>query len=86
MIIPIDDKYRLKTDANQWMVQSKAMKNGKVKWKGVSYQANARQAAASLAERMVRESEAETLADALEDVKRVTDTLTRALTPHVEIV
>ena len=83
MIIPIDDKYRLKSDINQWMIQKKIKPNKKNPdgWESFKYFNNPSQAVTALAAVMVRTSDASTLTDALAEVDRVTQALVGALTP-----
>ena len=93
MIIPIDEKYRLKSDTNQWMIQkSKQVKDKETgelvtKWDGCKYFSNPSNMVSALAQMMIRESEAQTLVDALAEVDRVTAHLLTALAPvfHVEV-
>ena len=87
MIIPIDSKYRLKSDTNQWMIQKfrtrKDRKTGEIvdDWEAVKFFSNPSNMVNTLAQMMIRESEAQTLTDALAEVDRVTTSLLQALTP-----
>lgn len=97
MIIPINDKYRINSDKYQWIVQkyssytatkdSKTAKAGELveKWDGILFYTSLSSLAAGLSERMLRESKAEGLAEAMEEVKRVSSTLSEALAPHFEV-
>ena len=80
MIIPINQQYRITTDPYQWIIQTKRTKYGKEEWRAETYHPTFESALQSLGELLVRQSNAETLADALEAVKTVTTQLSQALT------
>ena len=80
MIIPINDKFRITSDRHQWMVQEKRTRQGNPKWESRQFYPTFQMALGWLGERLVRESKAETLAEALVDVRNVTTMLSRALT------
>ena len=84
LIIPINNKYRIASDSNQWIVQSKRTRNGLLEWEARCFYSTFRMALGSLGELMVRESKAETLAEALIDVENITTMLSLALTPFIE--
>ena len=86
MIIPIDQQYRIATDPYQWIVQKKRTRNGKEEWQSQTYHSTFESAVRELGERMVRESKANTLVDALADLEKITTTLSQALTPHSELI
>lgn len=84
MILPINDKYRIKTDSNQWMVQKYGgvvQKTQEEIWTGVLYYSNIEALVKGLSERMLRESGVDTLALALKEVESVATTLSSALSP-----
>ena len=86
MIIPIDDKYRLKSDINQWMIQKfSPTKRDPDEWKSFKYFHNPQEAVNALLQMQIRGSDAQTLVDALVDVKRLTRSLLDALTPYFEV-
>ena len=80
MIIPINQQYRITTDPYQWIIQTKRTKYGKEEWRAETYHPTFESALQSLGELLVRQSNAETLADALDAVKTVTTQLSQALT------
>lgn len=80
MIIPINRSYRLASDEHQWMVQRARNYKGSTRFEAVGFYATLEGAIEGLRERMVRASTAETLADAMADMKNVSATLSRALT------
>ena len=84
LIIPINNKYRIASDPNQWIVQSKRTRSGLLEWEARYFYSTFRMALGSLGELMVRESKAETLAEALIDVENITTMLSLALTPFIE--
>ena len=86
MILPINDQYRIASDSRQWMIQASRMKNGESVWESKLYFGTFKSALNELGELMVRESEADTLVDALADVEKVTTILSHALTPHSESI
>ena len=86
MVIPINDHYQIASDARQWMIQEARKRNGRTVWQSKYYFGTFESAVKDLGELMVRESEAQTLADALDDVEKVATTLSQALTPHSELI
>lgn len=82
MNIPIDDRFRLSSDELSWRIEQQR-KNGE--WRPVEYHTTIQAAVNSLSQRMLRTVDAQTLADALVQVERVTTTLTRALAPHYKV-
>lgn len=92
MILPIDDQWRIKSDAFCWHVQKYQgiPERGKFKgipqWKSVRFYQSLNKAVYGLAELFIQTSDATTLASALDAVQDVSDRLTRALAPHIEIV
>ena len=84
MIIPINEQYRFTTDIYQWIIQKKRTRCGEEDWKAETYYPSFESALQSLGELMVRQSKAETLADALVDVRNITITLSQALTPQLQ--
>ena len=85
MNIDLGRGYRLGTDKYQWIIQKKANRKNKEtgevteEWRNVSFHANPTQAVNFHADRLLRASDAETLTEALEEVKRITTELTNAL-------
>ena len=86
MIIPINSQYQIHSDRYQWIITKSRFRNGKKEWQRESFYRSFDHALRSLGEQMVRESEANTLVDALEAVEKVTATLSQALTPQIEQV
>ena len=86
MLIPINERFRIASDARQWMIQEARKRNGRTVWQSKYYFGTFESAVKDLGELMVRESEAQTLVDALDDVEKVTTTLSQALTPHSELI
>jgi len=87
MILPVNDQYRIKSDSRQWMVQTpiKVSKKYPDGWKSTSFYISLPQLVNALCDRMLRESEAAGIAEALEENKRILRTLTQALAPHYEV-
>jgi hypothetical protein len=86
MIIPINEQYRITSDPFQWIIQKKRTRNGREDWTSQTFHLSFSSALQSLGERMVRESNASTLSEALADVKAITTTLSQALTPNSDEV
>ena len=86
MIIPINEKYRLKSDINQWMIQkfSPTVKEPD-NWKSIKYYTDPSNAVTELAQMSIRESDATTLAEALAEADRITTGLLTALAPVFQV-
>jgi hypothetical protein len=84
MLIPITDQFRIKSDSMQWMIQTRRSRNGKPSWESKLFFPTLQGAINELGELMVRESKAQTLADALVAVENVTTVLSQALTSRLE--
>ena len=83
MMISINDRLRIMSDSQQWMIQTKRLRKGKESWEARLYFGTLKACLKDLGELMVRTSKANTLADALDDVEKVTTTLCQALTPQI---
>ena len=79
MLIQINDQFRIKSDSMQWMIQRRRTRNGKPSCESKLFFPTLQGAMNELGELMVRESEAQTLVDALADVEKVTTTLSQAV-------
>ena len=84
MLIQINDQTRIKSDSMQWMIQRRRTRNGEPSWESKLFFPTLQGAINELGELMVRESQVQTLADALVVVENVTTTLSQALTTHLE--
>ena len=82
MILPIDDQYRIKSDPYCWIVQQRNTRKRADKevseWQSLTYHGSFKHALGSLRERLVRVSPAVGFVEALEAVKKISDTLTQA--------
>ena len=85
MIIPIDDKYRLKSDSMQWMIQKSKIVKGEIEWRPLKFFHDPSKAVTELILMQIRESDAETLVHALEEVERITSHVLSALNPRWEV-
>ena len=85
MMIPINDRYRISSDRYQWMIQEARTRKGDKVWESKWFFGTFPAAVKGLWELMVRESEAQTLVDALADAEKITTTLSHALTPRFEV-
>ena len=83
MILPINDRYRIKSDQYCWTVQEQRRRTLtdqlKEDWRPVTYHPTIEQAVSSLSERMLRTSSAIGFVEGLEELKRICDTLSQAL-------
>ena len=86
MLIQINDLTRIKSDSMQWMIQRRRTRNGKQSWESKLFFPTLQGAINEIGELMVRESQAQTLADALVAVENVTTVLCQALTSRLEAV
>ena len=92
MIIPINDKYRISANKERWVVE----KYGRCTdpetkklvdyWSPITYHQSLQSAINSLAQLMIRTSDAETVAEALKVIDQVTATLCEALEPNYEVI
>ena len=85
MMIPINDRYRISSDRYQWMIQEARTRKGEKVWESKWFFGTFPAAVKGLWELMVRESDAQTLVDALADAEKITTTLSLALTPQFEV-
>ncbi len=83
MIIPINDKYRIATDRYQWKIEEVRRRKGKPEWNPILFYATFDRALKDLGELMVRQSDAETLAEALLDIENVCTTISQAFPMHL---
>ena len=80
MNIPINEKYRISSDSRQWMIQRyRPNKSKTTDWESQSYFPTLTMALNALRERLIRESDGETIEDALEATNRAKTTLSQAL-------
>jgi len=92
MILPIDDNWRIKSDSYCWHIQKyqgipdKGKFKGIPQWKSLRYYQSLAKAVHGLAELELMTGDTKTLAEALDAVRDVSERLSRALTPHIEIL
>ena len=93
MILPIDEKWRIKSDPYCWHLQRHEgirlnRQTGKPedKWENKRHYQTLAQAVYGLAELELMTSDTKTLVEALDAVRAVSERLSMALTPHVEIM
>ena len=84
MKLQITDQYLISTDNYQYIVNVPRTRKGGRDWEPESYHPTFRGALQYIGERLVRDSNAQTLVDAIADVEKVTTTLSQALTPQFE--
>ena len=86
MILPIDDDYRIKGDKHSWAIQKGRIKKGEITWESISWFTSFEHTVNHLGQLMVRTSDAQTLADALKEIEKVTTLLTHALSPKFKVI
>ena len=84
MKLPITDQYQITTDEFQYIVNRKRTRKSGPDWEPESYHPTFQGALQHIGERLVRGSDAQTLADAIADVENVTTSLSQALRPYFE--
>ena len=84
MILHINDRFRITSDSRQWIIQQARTRNGHKSWQSKWFFPTFESALRELGQLMVRTSKAQTLVDALDDVEKITTTLSQALTPQFE--
>jgi len=87
MILNIDENWRITSDKYQWILQKpcKITPKNQTGWKNEAFYVSLPALVESLADRMLRASDAATLSEALEEVKSIQRRLSRALTPDYEV-
>ena len=85
MNLVISDGCRISSDRYQWIIQKRRQRTRKGRrideWESESYYPTLRSALAQLGERMVRESNADTVVDALEVINDIATTLSQTRRP-----
>ena len=84
MQISINEQYRIISDSKQWIVQKKRTRKGSLDWESIEYYSSFTLAINSLRERLVRESDAVGLTEAMAAVEKITTSLSQALTVNIE--
>lgn len=88
MIIPIDETTRITSDSLQWIIQRRGKKKDSGKWgewQSRQFFARLDGALRYVADTALRESTVEGLGEALQEVNRVSQALSDALRPHINI-
>jgi len=93
MILPVSDKYRIKADVHNWIIQKRSghRKNRKTggkepNWKDVGYYTSIQKAATGLYQYVVRTSSAETLKQVLDESEITLALITTALEMEFETI
>ena len=84
MKLPINEQYRISSDAHQWILQKTRTRKSVKDWESITFHGDLDDLIKDLGNRMVRESDATTLAEALVAIENVTTTLSQALTTQKE--
>ena len=90
MILPIDENYRIFSDEHSWQIQKSRIRtkgSEQIKtWESIKWLTSLESAINTLADHMVRTSDAQTLGEALKVVENVTTKLSLALTIKFEVI
>ena len=87
MIIPINEKYRISTDTNNYRIDVKIKKNKDGReWQSIKFFSTLNATINRLAEMMLMESNVIGLDNALEEAKRISGELISTLTPKFKVV
>ena len=86
MKLPINEQYRISSDAHQWILQKTRTRKGVKDWESITFHGDLDDLIKDLGNRMVRESDATTLVDALVVIGNVTTTLSQALTTQEMVI
>lgn len=81
MILPIDENYRLAGDIDCWRLEKRRIRKSADAWRRIRYYATLSEAVSSLKRLHLPTADAQTLADALAEVERISHELSRALEP-----
>ena len=85
MILPINNEYRIMGDRYSWSIQKARIKKGETTWVSINWFNSIEHAVNHMGQLMVRTSDAQTLADALKEIEKVTTLLTHALSPKFKV-
>ena len=81
MIIPIDDKYRVRSDTQCWMIDriGGINKDGERVWNAIKFYQNPGNAIKGLANLQIRTTNTETLEDSIEAIQKICDKFNKIL-------
>ena len=85
MFIKINDDYAIQSDANCWATCKWKNRNGGGNFEQITWHNTFSDAVSSLARKMIRLSDAESLEEAIKDASQVKDTIRQALEPSYKI-
>lgn len=91
MILPINDKYAITSDTNQWMICRKSMRKTEdgekeAYWQPFKYYSTLPGAVNGLVDYQLRLSDAEGFVEAIEESKRIVAEIVSALSPEVTVI
>jgi hypothetical protein len=89
MIIPINNDFRINSDANQWILQqqtkNKDKETGKFIWRSLAYYTSLENILKHLYDRQLRLSNANTLVECMAEAKNLCIQLSQALKPIITV-
>ena len=85
MILPFDDKYRISSETQQWIIQRSRCRNGEPVWESFRYFTRFDLFIGELGEILIRELDAEGLPEAHQAVHDLCDRIAQAFMPVLEI-
>lgn len=83
IVIPIDSDTRLVSGKKGWTVQKRGKLKGKNIWKSGNWWPLPGSAVRHLSRQLVRDCNAQSLDEAIREVEKIGDKLSRALTPKI---
>ena len=86
MRLRLTDEWRIESDPHCWILQKcHVTGTGVLTWKNKTYHSTLAGAVTHIVELALRDSSAETLAQALAELESLTQALTESLTPHFQV-
>ena len=85
MILPFDDKYRISSETQQWIIQRSRCRNGEPVWESFRYFTRFDLCIGELGKILIRELDAEGLPEATRAVHVLCDRIAHAFMPVLQI-
>ncbi len=85
MEIQINEKYRIASGSRCWMIKHPVLRGGKISWEPCKWYDTVESCVNGLGQQMVRDSNAQSVVEAIKDVERVCTQLSSALSPQFEV-
>ncbi len=85
MILPFDDKYRISSETQQWIIQRSRCRNGEPVWESFRYFTRFDLCIGELGEILIRELNADGIQEATQAVHDLCDRIAQAFMPVLQI-